>query len=268
MTIARPLALGWYASFTRRNLFLIADCALLGIIVAVVLIGVTPPSYRGTVTVVLSVLPSTHAEFDPAGRSRTIDFDAQLAGSATVLQVAATKSGFPGGWTALARSLRLSARPNAHALRIRVRAHDRRIAIAAADAIGTELLWVRQETLEKRLEDRRTILHQQLKLMTTQLSTPLPTSERGRLTEQLSNLQLILAEVEAQSSDPGFVAGPAAGSRGGRPGLQAKLASGLMLGTLFGVGLATLIEGARSARNEKRARQRRYPGLPASRAAG
>ncbi|MCI0689842.1 MAG: hypothetical protein L0Y54_21770 [Sporichthyaceae bacterium] len=249
------LALGWYRGFARRYLFVIADCALLGVIVTVVIILLSPLSYRGTANVVLSVLPTTSADVESAGRSLAIDIDAQLAESTVVLQVAADQVGFPGGATALAEALRLTARPNAHALRVRVSAQDRKMAMAAAEAICAELLRVREQTLAERLDARRTVLRQQLELVTARMSTPILGGERERLTEQLSSLQLTLAELEAQSSFPGFMTGSAAGSRGGRPGLQAKLASGAMLGVLLGIGLAAAIEGVRSARRHERRRQ-------------
>jgi len=173
MTNEPILALGWYRGFARRYLFVIADCALVGVIVTVVVILLSPMSYRGTATVVLSVLPATAADADSAGRSLAIDIDAQLAASTIVLEEAAAKTDFPGGTAALSESLRITARANAHALRIRVSSGDRAKAMAAADAISRELLKVRKQTLAARLETRREVLSQQLELLTARLAAPI-----------------------------------------------------------------------------------------------
>jgi len=255
MTEPTPLALGWYLGFVRRYLFLIADCALLGTIITVGVLLISPHSYRGTADVVLTVPPLIVGDVDPSERPMSIDTDAQLAGSAAVLQAAAERTGFPGGAEALGESLQLTARPNAYALRVRVSSDDRAKAMAAAEAICEELLTVREKALATRLESQRVLLGQQAELISAQLATPLFISDREQLEDQLADLQVSLAELEAQTPYPGFVTGPASGSRGGRPGLQVTLASGTMLGALVGIGLAALIESVRSARREERRRR-------------
>ncbi|MGH8834882.1 MAG: hypothetical protein ACRDWG_07790 [Actinomycetes bacterium] len=249
-----PLALGWYRGFARRYLFVIADCALIGILVTVGILLLSPLSYRGTVTVVLSAMPAATEDPESAGRSLAIDIDAQIASSSTVLQAAAAQTDFPGGADALARSLRLTALPNAHALLVRVSSGDRAKAMAAAQAISLKLLTVRGQTLDTRLRAHRVALRLQIAMLSARLAAPLLDEQREQISQALSNLQQSLAELKAQSSSPGFVTGPPTGSRSARPGLQAKLASGAMLGGLLGVGLAALLETVRSARRDQRLR--------------
>jgi hypothetical protein len=249
-----PLALGWYRGFARRYLFVIADCALIGVLVTVGILLISPLSYHGTANVVLSALPASTEDADSAGRSLAIDVDAQIASSSAVLQAAAEQTDFPGGGEALARSLRLTAMPNAHALRVRVSSGDRAKAMAAARAISLELLKVRAEMLDTRLRAHRVALRLQIAMLTARLAAPVLDEQREQITQALSNLQLSLAELKAQGS-PGFVTGPPTGSRGGRPGLRAKLASGAMLGALVGVGLAALLEAVRATRRDQRRRQ-------------
>ena len=246
------LALGWYRGFARRYLFVIADCALIGILVTVGIMLTSPLSYHGTANVVLSAMPATIGDADSAGPSLAIDVDAYIASSSAVLQAAAKRTHFPGGAEALARSLRLTATPNAHAMLVRVSSADRVKAMAAAKAICLELLKAREESLDARLQARRVALRLQIAMLNARLGGPLLDEQRDQITQQLSTLQVSLAELKAQSSSAGFLTGQPTGSRGGRPGLQAKLASGAMLGALVGVGLAALLEVVRATREQRR----------------
>lgn len=250
-----PVALGWYRGFVRRYLFVIADCALIGVLVTIGILLISPLSYHGTANVVLSAMPAATEDPASTGRSLAIDIDAQIASSSNVLRRAAAQTAFPGGAEALSRSLRLTALPNAHALVVRVSSGDRAQAMAAARAVSLELLKVRGKTLDTRLRAHRIALRLQIAMLTARLEAPLLDEQREPITQALSDLQLRLGELKAQGSSPGFLTGPPAGSRGGRPGLQADLASGAMLGALVGIGLAALLEAVRSARRDQRVRR-------------
>jgi capsular polysaccharide biosynthesis protein len=238
-----------YVGFAKRQWVLIADGILAGVLAAAIYLITTPVGYQGDVTVMLNALPGVVGDGSAGSSEISVDSDAQVATSARVLKAAAARVHYPGGDTALAEKLHLTARPNSRVLTIAVRANNAALARDAADAIAAELLRVRERDFTARLKNQRTALERQIQVVATELAAiPLAltdeimpaTPEAKALLSKLSALQLQAAELDSQAADPGLVTAPARAGPSGRPGLQAKLASGAMIGLLAGLAMAWL----------------------------
>jgi uncharacterized protein involved in exopolysaccharide biosynthesis len=238
-----------YVGFARRQWVLIADGILAGVLAVAIYLITTPVGYQGDVTVMLNALPGVVGDGSAGSSEISVDSDAQVAASARVLKAAAARVHFPGGDSALADKLHLTARPNSRVLTIAVRADTAALARDTADAIAAELLRVRGRDFSSRLKNQRTALTRQIQVVTTELAATAPASadeimpptpEVKALLSKLSVLQLKAAELDGQAADPGLVTAPARAGPSGRPGLQAKLASGAMIGLLAGLAMAWL----------------------------
>jgi capsular polysaccharide biosynthesis protein len=242
-------ALESYAGFVRRQWVLIADGILVGVLAVAIYLITTPVAYEASVTVMLNALPGVVGDASAGNSEISVDSDAQVAASAQVLRTAAAQVDYPGGDSALADKLQLTARPNSRVLTIGVRANRVALAREAADAIAAELLRIRGRDFTSRLNNQRTALGRQIQVITAELAViapPLrdeimpPSREMKTLQLSLSALQVEAAELAAQAADPGLVAAPAIAGPSGRPGFQAKLASGAMIGLLAGLAMAWL----------------------------
>jgi capsular polysaccharide biosynthesis protein len=240
-----------YAGFAKRQWVLIADGILAGVLAVAIYLITTPVGYQGDVTVMLNALPGVVGDGSAGSAEISVDSDAQVATSARVLKAAAARVHYPGGDSALAEKLHLTARPNSRVLTIAVRANTSALARDTADAIAAELLRVRGRDFSARLKNQRTALNRQIKVVATELAIIAPASadetmpatpEAKALLSQLSALQLQSAELDGQAADPGLVTAPARAGPSGRSGLQAKLASGAMIGLLAGLAMAWLRE--------------------------
>jgi hypothetical protein len=238
-----------YVGFAKRQWVLIADGILAGVLAVVIYLITTPVGYQGDVTVMLSALPGVVGDGSGGSSEISVDSDAQVATSARVLKAAAARVHYPGGDSALAEKLHLTARPNSRVLTIAVRANTAGLARDAADAIAAELLRVRGRDFSARLKNQRTALTRQIQVVATELAAIAPASadeimpatpEAKALLSKLSALQLQAAELDGQSADPGLVTASARAGPSGRSGLQAKLASGAMIGLLAGLAMAWL----------------------------
>jgi polysaccharide biosynthesis transport protein len=239
-----------YVEFARRQWILIADGILAGVLAVAIYLITTPVGYQGDVTVMLSALPGVVGDGSAGSSEISVDSDAQVAASARVLKAAAARVHFPGGDSALADKLHLTARPNSRVLTIAVRANTAALARDTADAIAAELLRVRGQDFSSRLKNQRTALRRQIQVVTTELAAIAPASAdeimpptpevKATLLSKLSVLQLKAAELDGQAADPGLVTAPARAGPSGRSGLQAKLASGAMIGLLAGLAMAWL----------------------------
>lgn len=257
-----------YAGFVRRQWVLIADGILAGVLAVAIYLITTPVGYQGDVTLMLNALPGVVGDGSAGSAEISVDSDAQVATSARVLKAATARVHYPGGDSALAEKLHLTARPNSRVLTIAVRADSAALARDTADAIAAELLRVRGQDFSARLKNQRTALNRQIQVVATELAAIAPesadetipaTPEATALLSQLSALQLQAAELDGQAADPGLVTAPASAGPGGRSGLQAKLASGAMIGLLLGLAMAWLRERG------TRRRQRHVKGeLPAA----
>jgi capsular polysaccharide biosynthesis protein len=238
-----------YVGFVRRQWVLIADGILAGVLAMAIYLISTPVGYQGDVTVMLNALPGVVGDGSVGSSEISVDSDAQVAASARVLKAAAARVHYPGGDSALAEKLHLTARPNSRVLTIAVHANTAALARDAADAIAAELLKVRGRDFSARLKNQRTALKRQIQVVATELAAIPPAStdeimpatpEAKTLLAKLSALQLQAAELDGQTADPGLVTTSARASPSGRSGLQAKLASGAMIGLLAGLAMAWL----------------------------
>jgi uncharacterized protein involved in exopolysaccharide biosynthesis len=239
-----------YVGFARRQWVLIGDGILAGVLAVAIYLLTTPVGYQGDVTVMLNALPGVVGDGSAGSSEISVDSDAQVAASARVLKAAAARVHFPGGDSALADKLHLTARPNSRVLTIAVRANTAAQARDTADAIAAELLRVRGRDFSSRLKNQRTALRRQIQVVTAELAAIAPASAdqimpptaevKATLLSKLSVLQLKAAELDGQAADPGLVTAPARASPSGRSGLQVKLASGAMIGLLAGLAMAWL----------------------------
>ena len=257
-----------YVGFAKRQWVLIADGILAGVLAVAIYLITTPVSYQGDATVMLNALPGVVGDGSGGSSEISVDSDAQVAASARVLKVAAARVHYPGGDSALAEKLHLTARPNSRVLTIAVRANTAALARGAAAAIAAELLRVRGRDFSARLTNQRTALKRQIQVVATELAAippasadeimP-PTPEAKALLSKLSALQLQAAELDGQSADPGLVTASARAGSSGRSGLQAKLASGAMIGLLAGLAMAWLRD-----RGTRRRQRSLHNGSPAA----
>jgi hypothetical protein len=257
-----------YVGFVRRQWVLIADGILAGLLTVATYLMTTPVAYEASVTVMLNALPGVIGDGSVSNSEISVDSDAQVAASARVLRTAAARVHYPGGDSALADTLHLTARPNSRVLTIAVRADTAAQARGAADAIAAELLRGRGRDFTSRLNNQRTALRRQIQVVTAELAaiapasrdeTMPPTREAKTLLSKLSALQLQAAELDGQPADPGLVTAPAKAGPSGRSGLQVKLASGAMIGLLAGLAMAWL--------RDRGTRRRQMYGMPAGRTA-
>jgi capsular polysaccharide biosynthesis protein len=246
-----------YVGFVRRQWVLIAEGILVGVLAVAIYLITTPVVYEASVTVMLNALPGVIGDASAGNSEISVDSDAQVAASAQVLRTAAARVDYPGGDSALADKLQLTARPNSRVLTIGVRANTAALAREAADAIAAELLRIRGRDFISRLNNQRTALGRQIQVISAELAAiapPVrdeimpPTREAKTLQLSLSALQVEAAELAAQAADPGLVTAPATAGPSGRPGLQAKLASGAMIGLLAGLAMAWLRDRGRQDR--------------------
>ena len=141
-----------YVGFARRQWVLIADGILAGVLAVAIYLITTPVGYQGDVTVMLNALPGVVGDGSASSSEISVDSDAQVAASGRVLKAAAARVHFPGGDSALADKLHLTARPNSRVLTIAVRANTAALARDTADAIAAELLRVRGRDFSSRLK--------------------------------------------------------------------------------------------------------------------
>ena len=254
-----------YAQFVRRNRALIAALTLLGAAAGSTLVVRSPVEYVAQESVAVTPQP-TGAQIDPDRPSLvSLDSDAQILSSGDVLTRAAATSGFTGGADALAESLDVSARPNSRVLIVRVTSDDRDSAVAACAAVVDEFLQTRAATETQRAQATAAKLSAEIASVLDGLSaldTAVPGDSTDAATSASAASQLArdqqlarLADLEDQlrvvttaaTALPGTITSAAsAPASGARPMAGATVASGLLLGALTGVGVASVRDGGLS----------------------
>lgn len=267
-----------YGRFLRRNRELVALLTAIGALAGAGLVFQSPPEYVARETVAVTPQP-TGADIDADRPSLvSLDSDAQILSSGDVLARAAIASGFPGGADALSASLDVSARPNSRVLIVRVTSDDHDLAIAACTAVVNEFLTTRAMTETERAAASAADLNVEIASLLGQLSEIDTTTDdgseaAGTTAAQLAKDQLLtrLADLEDQlrvvttagTASPGTVTKVADAPVGGtRPMGAATLASGVLLGAITGVGVASAREAGigRSARLDRFRARRSRPG--------
>lgn len=225
---------------------------LLGATVGGVVVALTPPLYVAQAKVAVTAQP-TGADLDPdRPRLVSLDSDAQVLSSSAVLARAAETSAFPGGASALADKLGVSAVPNSRVLIVRVSHPDRDVALRASGAVVDAFLSTRAETDRARADAAADTLGLQIddvlaRLVALQASAATGSTDPSRATSvvELADEELArLAELEAElrrvtsagSAAPGtVVAPPDAPAGGARPMAPATAVAGILIGAATGV---------------------------------
>jgi len=248
-----------YGRFVRLHRALILAMALLGGAVGVAMVTYWPAVYVAQAKVMTAAMPSG-IEADPdRPRLVSIDSDAQLMISTTVLARAAEAAEFPGGLDALRDSVEVSAVPNSRVLIVGVTHPDRAAALRGSGEVVGEFLRVRAEAAAAADDLAAARIEARVGAVLDQLAEHRVADGGGATsigvlsldateTELLDRLRVLTEEkaTAAATSTAGgaMVSPPAAPMRGSRPLAAATVVSGLLIGTMAGVALA----GLRAAR--------------------
>jgi hypothetical protein len=254
----RPLL--WYSRFVRRHIALMVSCAILGVAVANTLVRDTPPVYRVTTRVVVSLLP-TAAE--TTGQNVSVDSDAQVLTSTRVLHAATERVSYPGGAEKLREHIIVRALPNSRAFELLVTDSTPIRAQAAAGAVTTEFLRFRQATADSRLDESRAALQARIDEVSAQIASVLrvaPAGQQGRtqlvgehrdLLTELEELQRASAELTGKYTDAGFVAEPPTLQGDGfRPAVESTRGAGGLIGVLAALIIGWLLDKRSAATRE------------------
>lgn len=249
-----------YTAFVRRYLALLCIGMLTGAGVGLVIVLQQQPVYTATARVLLAPLPA-HAETtavdDVTPTLVTIDTDAQLVNSASVVDAVATATGLP---EAEVRSaLTVTAEPLTQVLRISFVATHAERAAEGAEAAAQQLLVARGNVLTgtgqqvSALRDSITTLRREIQQAET---GPMKTPLRVELAEQLATL----SDVLAGSADTGRVMNHASVPREAHvPNPEVTVASGAMVGLLLAVALGAVYDLSRPSGRLPRGRIGQQP---------
>ncbi|WP_067896543.1 hypothetical protein [Actinomadura chibensis] len=250
-----------YAGAVRRHLAalviaVVAGCALGGAKVAL-----TPATYTANISVLappVALHPGINigSSIDTNKRNpreTTMDTEAQLVWSDSVLSTLATKPGFHASRDELRKRVDLSVPSNTHVFTIGVRARSPRTARDGAAVVAEAYLSLRARILGQLQERNRTALEQNLNLLKTQLDA-LPGDEdelrrvttrtrRQAIMKQIRDVQQQISGLKSRAEQPGEVLRAATLPRHrDDPNRDVSVATGIGLGLLAWIAFVLLRE--------------------------
>jgi uncharacterized protein involved in exopolysaccharide biosynthesis len=239
-----------------------------GLVLGLVFAISQPVVYSAVSRIALTPQEAVAAPEPDVGAPRlvSLDSDAQLLASTSVLAAAAASLSFPATADALAEELIVSAVPNSRVLIVRLEDSVAAHALEATDAIVTAFLTARAAAAESRSSAARASLTTQIDDVTERLvelqggagtgsiSFLADQLEERQLNAQLDDLRAALAALPTAEADPGLVVSPARQRGAGqRPMAAGTVAAGVLLGLVSGLGLAWLSDRSRPRRLRTRA---------------
>ena len=254
--------IGHYLRVLRRRAWVVAACALLGLVCALLYLAVAPREYTATATVALNVISK-----DPFGSSRSpadlVDgpAESQTATSSTLLGNVATSLG--GGTTAaeLRSHASASVQPGSTVMRVSYTADNAADAESGAQAIAEGYLSYRADQAKARvqaivdqLDQQRDTLRDDLLRANTVARDAAPGSVaaiKAQTGQQLITVELdsLTGQVNSflglDTSGGQVLTSAAQGDTHVRPSAGWVLLLGLLLGLLVGV-VAALVADARN----------------------
>ena len=134
--------LGQLLRGVRRNRWRIIAAGLLGTLLGLGVVAVSPQPYESSVQVLASVIPSTAPVGESDPKARTLDTEAQLIGSDTFLNAVGSRLGIDP--ERLPEQFRISATPNTQVLRFSYTADSAAAAQRGARVVAEEFIAVRR----------------------------------------------------------------------------------------------------------------------------
>lgn len=251
-----PLA--HYATVLRRSARLLIILTVLGGVVGLAVVLVSPATYVATVSV---LAPAEPLHVGAAGktmvtrhapRESTLDTEAQFVYSDEVLTRLATVTGLVGDRAVLRRSIEITAPSNTRILQIKVRAAQEHKAKLGAEATAQAYLKLRQEVIgevQKRnrqaLERKADLLDKQVHALNTGRDVTLTRltarSRRQVLQQQQSEVQRQLHALDGRAVQPGeMLRGEHNMAARDTTGHDVIVTTGAAAGLLVGLGIALI----------------------------
>jgi Mrp family chromosome partitioning ATPase/capsular polysaccharide biosynthesis protein len=250
--------LGDYLVLLRRRWLIVLFGLLVGLGGAIAYLNLAAKEYTSQTSVLVTSMTVGGSDV-LGGRSEEINLDteAQLVTATDTVRAAADKLGLPASSAGdIADRVRVSVPPNTEILDISYVAGTAADARRGSLAFAEAYLDQRETSAREGLESEDKALQTRIDAVTAQLTQTLKaaagfqpgTPDRTRADEQATALNGQLASLTSQQGrlraaavTPGrIVTQPALPGRPSSPDLLVTLAAGLVLGLLFGVGLAAL----------------------------
>ena len=252
-------SLGYYVRFTRRYLLLIIAMIMAGGVAGAVVSLWQPMSYNSTVLIQTVPIPANINLDGTSGRLRTIDTDAQLLTSDSVLEAAESADHVDESADTLRTHLTVSAVPRTRVLVLTVEDSQAARADATADAIAKAFISQRSEGLAAQQNVVVKILATKIDSLQTQFRDTLQSSEPKTTGAPLpadvvsTQLRILLAHLDKANSlalpaDTVIHAKSAVGTGGRHPDMRRNIATGLAGGLVVGCGIGTFIDMVRLRR--------------------
>lgn len=250
-----------YAGAVRRHLAALVIAVVAGCALGGAKIALTPATYTASISV-LAPPVALHPGIDIGSsidtdtrepRETTMDTEAQLVWSDTVLSTLSTKPGFNAPREELRKRVDLSVPSNTHVFTIGVRARSPQTARDGASVVAEAYLGLRARILGKIQERNRAALEQNLDLLRTQLDA-LPGDEdelrrittrtrRQAIMKQVKDVQQQISGLKSRAEQPGEVLRAAElPRRRDDPARDVSVASGTGLGLLAWIAFVLLRE--------------------------
>lgn len=258
-TTAAPAQLGDYATFLRRQWWLIGLIALLGVGLAAAYTSMQPRVYTSVTEVLVTATGADDQSVVANGRTRgevNLDTEAQLVTSTEVTSLARQLLGEEESGDELANQVRVSVPPNTEVLAIAFTAASPKQARRGAEAIAGAYLANRTDAARAEQAAQRAARDGLLNSLTQSLAEvtgtladlPPESAERAvaqaqvqSLSTQVSLLEAELSQLDMTPVTPGRIITAATLPKApSSPVLPVNLAGGAMVGLLLGCGLAVL----------------------------
>lgn len=268
------LSIRSYGRFVARHLRIIGMFVVTGLLIGLALAVGQPREFSAVSRVALTPQESVAAPEDApqALLLVSLDSDAQLLESTSVLGAAAATLDWHVTAVGLTNGLIVSAVPNSRVLIVR---YDNPVATRAIDgcnAIVTAFLKARAAAAGQRSATARASLEQQISDVSAQLFALQATAsapgenvladqlQRAALNAQLEDLRINLAQLPSETSDPGIVVSPARQRGSGQRSMAtATVTSGILLGLIVGLLSGRLSDFRTSARRRQAMPDRAEP---------